>query len=197
MSAITGISSSASVTYATQLAQTSALKRNLNKLDTAVQSGDLDSAASILTAFVKANPQFAATAAGDSTSQDPINQDFQNLAAAISNHQTEGAQSAWAQAKTDLAKNGVTDFSDGTAATAELLAKAKASISQQIVSNALGGGSGSSLSVTSLLGGGGDSGGAAGVSSSLLSNWLTYRAGGATTSPVTTDSTGQNLNTAA
>src|ERR1039458_5046235 len=62
MSTLSSISNSASATYATQLAQTSALKRSLNSLGIAVQNGDLTSAGSILAAFIKANPQFASTA---------------------------------------------------------------------------------------------------------------------------------------
>ena len=94
MSAVSSISNSASVTYATQLAQTSALKRSLNSLGTAVQNGDLTSAGSILAAFIKANPQFASTASDGSQAQDPINQDFQALADAVSGNQVDAAKGA-------------------------------------------------------------------------------------------------------
>ena len=102
MSVLSGISSSAGVSYATELAQTSALKRNLNNLGTAVQNGDLTSAGSILSAFIKANPQFAITSSADSQAQDPINQDFQALADAITNNLADTAKSAWTQIKSDL-----------------------------------------------------------------------------------------------
>ena len=198
MSAVTGISSSsASVSYATQLAQTSALRRSLNNLGTAVQNGDLSSAGSILTAIIKANPQYATTASTGSQSQDPINQDFQTLASAISNNQLDAAQNAWTQIKKDMAQDGVTDISDGTAATAQLLAQTKASISQQIVSDAFGTGSSGGLSAISLLGGSDASSSGAGLSSSLIGSWLTYQEGGNTSPNTTAASTGNNLDTAA
>jgi hypothetical protein len=174
MSTVTGISSSASFDYATQLAQTSALKRSLNSLGNAVQNGDLASAGSVLTALVKANPQYAATASDSSQPQNPINQDFQALADAISNSQADTAQSAWTQIKSDLADNGVTDLSDGTSATAKLLTDTQDSISQQILSDVV---------ATSILGGGSDPSSGAGLASSLLSNWLTYQANGNVSSP--------------
>jgi hypothetical protein len=197
MSALTGISSSASITYATQLAQTSALKRSLNNLGTAVQNGDLTSAGAILAAFVKANPQYSITSGAASSSQDPINQDFQALTEAVSNNQTDAAKSAWTQIKSDLAKSGVADLSDGSAATAKLLAQSKASISQQILSDAFGSNSGSSISINSLLGGSSSSSSGAGLTSSLLSDWLTYQAGGNTSSTAAASSAGSNLDTAA
>ena len=183
MSALSSISNSASATYATQLAQTSALKRSLNSLGTAVQNGDLTSAGSILAAFIKANPQFASTASDGSQAQDPINQDFQALADAVSGNQVDAAKGAWTQIKSDLAKSGVTDLSDGPAATAKLLAQAKASISQQILSDVFGTSTGGDGSLSSLLGGSSGSTSSAGISSSLLSDWLTYKAGGST-SPI-------------
>ena len=197
MNAVTGVPMSASVSYATQLAQSCALKRSLNKLGSAIENGDLASAGSILTAFVKANPQYASTVADGSPSQDPINQDFQALADAISNNQSDTAKSAWDQVKSDLGENGVTDLSDGTTATAKLLTDTKASIDQQILSNTFGTSSGGSLSVSSLLGGSGNLGSGAGLSSSLISNWLTYQAGGNASPPAAAGSTGNSLDTAA
>ena len=128
MSALSSISSSASVTYATQLAQTSALKRNLNSLGTAVENGDSTSASSILTAFIQANPQYSISSDG-TQSQNPLNQDFQTLADAISNDQVDTAKSAWTKIQSDLADSGVTDLSDGEDATTKLLAQTQASIS--------------------------------------------------------------------
>ena len=197
MSALSSISSSASATYATQLAQTSALKRRLNNLGTAIQNGDLASAGSILTAFVKANPQYPFTSAAGSTSQDPINQDFQALADAVSNGQVDTAKGAWTQIQSDLAKSGVTDLGDGPAATAKLLAQAKASMNQQILSDAFGTSSGGDNSLTSLIGGSSGSSGDAGLSSSLLSDWLTYKAGGNTSPTVATKNSDNNLDSAA
>ena len=197
MSAVNGISNLASVAYATQLAQTSALKRNLNKLGTAVQSGDLASAGSILTAFVKANPQYASTSSAGSQSQDPINQHFQALTDAITNGQVDPAKSAWSQIQSDLAKSGVTDLADGTAATAKLLAQTKASISQQILSDAFSASAGGGMSPTSLLGGSSESNSSVGLSSSLISDWLTYRAGGNTTPTTAATGAASKLDTAA
>jgi len=198
MSAVTSVaSSSASVAYATQLAQTSTLRRSLNSLGTAVQDGNLTSAGSILTGIIQANPQYAATATDGSQSQDPINQDFQTLADAISDNQVDAAQTAWTQIKSDLANDGVTDISNGTADTAQLLAQTKASISQQIVSAAFGTSSGGGLSAISLLGGSDASSSGAGLSSSLIGSWLTYQEGGNTLPITTAASTGNNLDTAA
>ena len=94
-SATSSISSSTGVGYATQLAQMSALKRTLSNLGQAIEKGELVPASTILTAFFKANPQYVSTSAADSQSQDPISQDFQALAAAISNNQVDAAQTAW------------------------------------------------------------------------------------------------------
>jgi hypothetical protein len=197
MSAVSSVSSSASVSYATQLAQTSALRRSLNSLGNAVQTGDLTSAGSILTAIINANPQYASTASDGSTSQDPINQDFQTLANAISSDQVDAAQSAWTQVKSDLAQSGVTDLSDGTADTAQLLAQTKASIDQQIVSSAFGTSSAGGLSAASLIGASSGSTGSASLSSSIISSWLTYQEGGSTASLSTASTTGNNLDTSA
>jgi len=198
MSATTGISISAGVSYARQLAQTSALQRGLFSLGNAVQSGDLNSASSIPTAFIKANPQFASTASDGSPSQDPINQDFNALADAISNNHVDAAKSAWTQVKSDLTTSGVSDLSDGTTATAELPAQSKASISQQIVSDPLGASSSAGLSVASLRGGSSGTSSEVGLSNSLIGSWLMYQAGGSTL-PALIDynNTGQSLNTTA
>ena len=197
MSVLSGISSSAGVSYATELAQTSALKRNLNNLGTAVQNGDLTSAGSILSAFIKANPQFAITSSADSQAQDPINQDFQALADAITNNLADTAKSAWTQIKSDLATSGATDLSDGTAATAELLAQTQTSLAQQILSNAFGTSSGDGLSLTSLIGGNSGASGSVGSSSSVFSDWLIYQAGGNTSPAAASASAGNRLNTTA
>jgi len=198
MSAISSLSSSSSVNYAVQLAQTSALQRSLYNLGAAVQRGDLSSAGSILTAFIRANPQYA-TGNSDSsgTTTDPINQDFQTLADAISNQQPDAAQNAWSQIQKDLSADGVPALTSSSAATAKLLAENNASLSQKIVSDAFGTSAGTGISVTSLLGGGASGGSAAGLSSSLLSNWLTYEAGGMSSPILTATSSGSVLNTTA
>ena len=197
MSIVSSRSSSTSVTYATQLAQTSALKRSLNNLGTAVQNGDLTSAGTILTAFINANPQYASTSSSDTQSQDSINQDFQALADAITNNLADTAKSAWTQIKSDLATSGATDLSDGTAATAELLAQTQTSLAQQILSNAFGTSSGDGLSLTSLIGGNSGVSGSVGSSSSVFSDWLIYQAGGNTSPAAASASAGNRLNTTA
>jgi hypothetical protein len=196
MSTVNSVSSSASVTYATQLAQTFALKRSLNNLGTAVQSGDLTSAGSVLAAFVKANPQYASTSSAGAQSQDPMNQHFQALADAISSNQVDAAKSAWTQIQGDLSKSGVTDLGNDAAAIAKLLAQTKASMNQQILSDAFATSSGGESSLSSLLGGSNDSSSAVGLSSSLLSDWLTYRQGGNASPIPTATSAGSKLDTA-
>ena len=129
--------------------------------------------------------QFNLTSSSSNSSQtqDPINQDFQTLANAISSNQVAAAQSAWTQIQSDLASNGITNLSDGKAATAELLAQTQASITQQIVSDALD----ASRTI--------DSG--TGLSSSLISSWLTYQDGGSATSLSSAGNTGSILDTSA
>jgi len=196
MSALSSLSSSASVSYATQLAQTSALKRNLNSLGTAVENGDSASAGSILTAFIQANPQFSISS--DITqSQNPINQDFQALTDAVSNDQVDAAKSAWTKIQSDLADSGVTDLNGGADATTKLLAQTQASISQQILTDAFGASSAGASSLTTLLGGSSGTSSTTGLSGSLLSDWLTYKAGGSTSALPSAASTGSNLNTVA
>jgi hypothetical protein len=190
---------SAAVAYATQLAQAAALKRSLSNLGTAVQNGDMTSANTILTALIQANPQWAASASSgsSSTSQDPINLDFQTLATAISNDQPDAAKSAWATVQTDLAKDGVTNINSGAADTAQLLAQSKATIDQEVLSSVFGvSGSSGQSSVAELLGGASSSG-APDPLTSLLTNWATYEAGGNLTQVPTPGSTGTNLNTVA
>ena len=196
MNALNTLSSAASVTYATQLAQASSLKRSLNNLDEVIQSGDLTSAGSVLTAFVKANPQFAYSAT-DAPSQSPINQDFQTLTDAIASDQVDPAKSAWAQIQSDLAKNGVTDLNSAAASTATILAQTNTAISQQILSNAFGSSSSGNLSISSLLGGSSVASGSAEAGGSWLNNWLTYKASGNTSPLPTAASASNNLDVVA
>ncbi len=196
MSAVSSLSSSAGVSYATELAQTSALQRGLYNLGAAVQTGDLNSAGSILTAFMQANPQYAATSSDGSESQDPINQDFQTLADAISNNQVDDAKDAWNQLKEDLAKSGVTNLTDGTTATAKLLSDTKSSIDQQILTDTLSLSSGGGPSVTSLLGGASASADP-GLPTALISNWITYQSGGSSSPQSSSPVAGTALNATA
>jgi hypothetical protein len=199
MSTVTSASNSAGLSYATQLAQTSALNRSLYNLGAAIQSGDLTSANSILTAFIKANPQYATTSSDGSQSQSPINHDFQSLADAISNIQVDAARSAWTQVKSDLSKAGLTSLNSGTTATAQLVAQNDSSIAQQILSDTFGAAaaSGGSSSVDSLLGGSSGSSGDIGLPSSLISSWVTYQNGGSAAPSAATASLGSLLNTSA
>jgi hypothetical protein len=197
MSALSSVSNSSTANYAVQLAQTSAIERTLYNLGSAVQNGNLTAAGSILTAFIQANPQYATSSSSGSTpSQEPINQDFQNLASAISSNQTDAARSAWAQLKTDMAQAGVTNISSPADIAAQAVAQSKASMQQALLSTLFTPSSDSSLS---LLGLNGSSSGpsAADPLSSVLSNWMTYQADGNASSQLSPGSTGLSLNTSA
>jgi len=175
MSALTGVSSSGGVAYATQLAQTSALSRSLNSLGAAVQAGDLTSAGSILSALMKANPQYASSSTGGTAAQDPINQDFQTLSQAVANNQVDAARSAWTQLSSDLASSGISTTDNGASATAELLAQNKESLDQAILADFFG----SSSTPSSALPLATDKGMPTTADwNSVLSNWITYNANG-------------------
>jgi hypothetical protein len=187
MSAISGTTSSA-VAYATQLAQASALRQSLNNIGNAIQTGDMTTANTLLTAFIKNNPQYAA---GSTTaSQDPISQDFQTLVTAVSNNQVSAAHSAWTQVKSDLAKDGV-NLSSAPASTAETVAQSQASMNQELLSDIFGTSSGTA----SLLGGSGDSKGSVGLSGSLLSAWISAEDGTSTTPSQTASATSTTAST--
>ena len=200
MSTISSLSSmdgSASASYATQLAQTSKLRRSLNDLGNALERGDLSAAGSVMTSLAKNFPQYAvkATTPGTTQSTDPINQGFQTIGSAISANSVSSAQTAWTQLKSDLAKSGVTDISDGSGATAQLLADTKSALSKTILANALGAGS-SNLSASNLIGGtsGSDS---KDPLATLINDWVTYKSGGSTSNTAPPKDTGANLNTTA
>lgn len=196
MSTVSSTTSSG-VNYAMQLAKASALKRTLNSLGSAIQSGDMTSANTILTQFIKDNPQYAPGTSGAAQSQDPISKDFQTLATAVGNKQAGAAQSAWKKVKADLSKDGV-NLTNSAQSTAAVLAQSKVSMDQQILSSIFGTSSTDSSSLSALLGGTSDSNSStSGVSSSLLSQWVTYQNGG-TTKPTTASTTlGSILNKSA
>jgi hypothetical protein len=154
MSAVSSTSSSA-VSYATQLASAATLRNSLNAIGAAVQNGDMTTANSLITTFIQNNPQYASTSSSSST--DPINQDFQTLATAVSGGQVSAAQSAWASVKSDLANDGVN--LNTSAVTAQAIAQNKTTIDQGILSGLFGDSSSSS---------------SGGLTTSLLSNWVTY-----------------------
>jgi hypothetical protein len=192
--AITPISGSSAVSYAMQLAQTSAVDRSLSNLGIAIQRGELVPASSILTAFFKANPQYTSTASDDSQSQDSLSQHFLALATAISNNQVDAAQTAWTQVESDLANNGVTNPGDGTASTSAVPAQTNDSTNEQFVRGMLGISSGGGASIAAFLGGSSSS--QTGLSSSLIGNRLIYQQSGITGPPETVSSAGNLLNTA-
>ena len=175
MSALTSVSNSGGAAYATQVAQTSALKRSLSNLGTAIQKGDLAAASSILSSIMKANPQYAAASAGDTAAQSPINQDFQALSKAVTNHQADAAKSAWTKTKNDLGASGISTTNNSAADTAKLLAQSKKSQDQQILGALFG--DSSSLSLGSLIGASSPSTKGPDLSS-VVSNWLAYKATG-------------------
>jgi hypothetical protein len=190
MSTVSGISSdSGSAAYATQLAQTSQLQRSLYNLGAAVQDGDLNSAGATLTALMQAYPQYASSSSSSTNASAPVNADFQSLSNAIDNNDSAGAKAAWQQLKTDLANEGVA-VNDGSASTAQLLANAKASLDQGILSQTFGVGADSS-SLQTLIGAGSLESSAGDGLSSILSNWVTYQAAGSAAPSATS---GANLN---
>jgi hypothetical protein len=192
----TAISSASAISYATQLAGTSALRRSLASLGAAIQHGELVPASTILTAFFKSNPQYTSTANTDSQTQDALSQDFQALATALSNNQVDAAQSAWTNIKNDFAKDGVTNLGDATNSTSELLAQSKASTDEQIVSDMFGASSGGNPSIATLLGESDASSSQIGVPSSLMENWLTYKQTGTAAPAATNPGTPSVLDTA-
>jgi hypothetical protein len=197
MSAVSSTTSSGE-SYAVQLAKSSALKRSLVNIGNAVQNGDMTTANTLITKFVKDNPQYAASSTSSSQSQDPLTTDFQTLAAAVSNNQVSAARSAWKQVTTDLSKDGVNLQSNNAQATAEVVAQSKASMDQEIISTIFGSSSSSDTSsLASLLSGSTDSSSTTGSSSSLLSSWVTYQETGSTTSSSTSSTLGSILNTSA
>jgi hypothetical protein len=195
MSAVSSTSSSA-VTYATQLASAATLRNSLNAIGTAVQNGDMSTANSLLTTFIQNNPQYSSTSSS-STSTDPITQDFQTLATAVSGGDVNAARTAWSSVASDLSKDGVN--LSNSAVTAQAIAQNKTTINQTILGDLFGSSpsTGSSPSVASLLGGGANSSGSVGLSSSLLSDWLTYDQNANTTPVATTTTPPTVLNTTA
>jgi hypothetical protein len=199
MSTTTGVTSSSSASYATELAQTSQLRRTLHNLGSAIESGDVSSASSILTTFIKAHPEYAAAASSSSSTDttstgtgSTLNTDFQTLAKALDASDADAAKTAWTQLKSDVAAAGVTDLSDGKAATAKLLAETKTSVDEAIISGMFGVSTSSDSSVATLIGVGSGDANSDAVSSAITS-WLTYEADGQTS----TGTTGSTLNTAA
>jgi hypothetical protein len=160
------------------------LRNSLNAIGTAVQNGDMTTASSLLTAFIQDNPQYASTSSSSST--DPISQDFQTLATAVSGNQVDAAKSAWASVTKDLANDGVNLST--SAVTAQAISQSNTTINQSILSSLFGDSSnsdGSTPSVASLLGGSTDASSTVGLSSSLLNDWVTYDQD-ANTTPVAT-----------
>jgi hypothetical protein len=189
MSTVSGVSSeSASVAYATHLAQSSQLQRSLYNLGAAVKDGDLNSAGTLLTALMKEYPQYASSSSSSSSSSgstdtsDPVNAGFESLSTAIDNNDPNAAKGAWQQLTTDLANEGVT-VSDSSDSTAQLLAGATASLDQSILSDTLGAGANSSSSGDTL--------------SAVLSDWITYQATGSTSAATPAPTTGTNLDISA
>jgi hypothetical protein len=179
-----------------QLAQSSALKRSLTNLGNAIQNGDMTTANTLLTQFIKDNPQYAAGSSSATQLQDPISKDFQTLATAVSSNQVGAAQSAWKQVTTDLSKDGV-NLSSSAGSTAEIVAQSQTAMDQQIISDIFGTGSSDTSSLATILGQSANSSSSVGLSSSLLGSWVTYQQGGNAIPSTTSSSLGNILNTAA
>jgi hypothetical protein len=168
MSAVSSSTSSSAVAYAMQLASAATLRNSLNAIGAAVQNGDMTTANSLITTFIQNNPEYSSTS-GSSSSTDPVSQDFQTLAAAVSGGQVSAAQSAWASVKSDLAKDGVN--LNTSAVTAQAIEQNKTTIDQDILGDLFGDSSSS---------------GSVGLSSSLLNDWVTYDQAANTTPAATT-----------
>jgi hypothetical protein len=196
MSSTSAIGSSASASYAVQLAQTSALQRSLYNLDTAVQNGNLTSARSNLSALMKAYPQYAPSSGASSTDQDPINQDFQALANALDQNDVDGAKAAWAKVKSELTNAGLPAIKNPSDTAALALAQNKASQDQAMLSALLGPAPSSDSTIATLLGGSTNPASTSDSVSALVSHWIAYQSDG-TTLPGTSPSTGAQLNAAA
>lgn len=190
MSTVSSLSTSASASYAVKLAESFALKRNLSKLGSAIEKGDLTSAGSTLSALIKAHPEYATSSSGPDSGSG-INADFAAISTAIEDQDTEAAKEAWKQLKSDLAEAGVTDTSDGTAAIQKLLTETKESVNESILSSLFGADSSSSDSVSALLGLGSSTSDSTSLSS-LISSWVTYKKD-ISTSSIASDSTGSTL----
>lgn len=183
MSTVNPLSSSASMAYATSLADSAKLKRSLFTIGSAIEKGDIATAESKLTSLLQDYPQYATT--GDTAANpDSINAHFQTVSQAISQKDTEAAKTAWNTVKNDLSKSGITLSETGVDA-AKLIAENRASVDRSILDAMFGGSSESSL-VSTLLGKS-SSDSAADSVSSLVSKWVTYKATG-TTSETKTDS---------
>jgi len=180
------------------LAQSSALSRNLYNLGAAVQNGNLSSAGSILTALMKANPQYASAGTSSSSSNsDPINQDFQNLAEAISSNQPGAALTAWGRLKNDLAKQGFTNISSAHELAAKAVAENKATLEQNLRASLVGGTSSDNSPASTLLGGVGDTASSTTAVDNLVSNWLTYKASGTSSGTKQSGGSSSGLNSVA
>jgi hypothetical protein len=195
MSSISSVGSAAA-SYGVQLAQSSKLVRSFSSLDSAIQTGNLTAAAGIIAAIAKDNPQYAASTTSGSTSSDPINQGFQTLSSAITQGDTEATRTAWTQLKSDLADAGVT-ISSGASAMQKIIAQAKDSIDQAIISSLSLGLSENGNSASSLLGNASaDSSATSDTLGTLVSQWVTYKTTGAT-SQISTNSSNSSTSEAA
>ncbi len=171
------ISSSTAATYATELAESSKLKRSLYSIGKAIENGNLTSANAKLGALMKAFPQYASAGGGSATSSSAINQDFAAISKAIDNQDVDAAKTAWSQLKSDLSKAGVSQLTDGSEATAKLVAENRASIDQSILSSFFGDNSSESMVSTLLAGNASNTNFLQGV----MSTWATYQANGSST----------------
>jgi hypothetical protein len=189
MSTLSGLTStSSSASYAVQLAQKSKLNNSLDALDSAIQSGNLTGASTILSTLIKDNPQYASTSTSSSSSStDPINTGFTTLATAISNNDTDAARTAWAQLKSDMSDAGIT-FKHSTDYTQQIVANVQQSVNETILSNLGIASTENSSQLVSLLSSNSSTASTDAVDS-LVSNWVTYKANGGNSTPAVTVTT--------
>lgn len=195
MSSTSSIAGSSAMAYATELAQTSSLKRSLYNIGNAIENADLATAGKRLTALMKAYPQYATSSTGTTNSSNPINDDFKEVSDAITKNDADGAKTAWAKLKADLADAGVKGLTDGTSDTSKLLADSKASRNQAILEAFFSTGSDSGADTLSTLLGSSTSASTDNSVNALVSNWLTHRTTGTSgASSSTSNTSGSILN---
>lgn len=194
MGTVNPLSGSASMAYASSLAESAKLKRSLFNIGSAIEKGDLAGAESKLASLLKDYPQYAT--GGDTTANpNSINAHFQAVSQAISKKDAEAAKTAWSTVKSDLSKSGIT-LSDSKTEAAKIMAENKAAADRSILDAMFGGSSDSSL-VSTLLGGSASSSTSSDSLSSLVSKWVTYKSTGTTSETQTASDTPKILDTSA
>jgi len=147
---------------------------------------------------MKAYPQYASTSDGSSSSEDPVNQDFQTLANAIDQNDVDGAKNAWSKVKSDLSNDGLLSIQNPADTITEALAENQANLDQTLINDLSGRSSDANSSLATLLGNSSD--GTTGSSdsvSALVSNWIAYQSNGTASASAPVSLTGGQLDASA